>query len=285
MAAGLPKRTPLVDNRPVVRSIRLPDGTRVRALRRLEALFLYREIFVDRVYAGPEVRRGGCVVDAGAHIGMFALWASRHLEPGRLVLVEPIPDTFHVLEANARVHYPAAERLNVGLGREPGTQRFRTYPSAAGWASIESREELLRESLLPFLRRGSLGLPVALFKLLGRISPSVQRSIYDLVCDRIFAGRVDVDCPVTTLSELMANLEIQFIDLLKLDVEGSELLVLQGLKPEHWARLGAVTAEVEDVSGRLAALRQLLEYNGLLTRRHQPPALAGTPFHVVTASR
>jgi FkbM family methyltransferase len=253
--------------------------------RRIETRFLYREIFLDGVYGGHEAARAGCVVDVGANIGLFGLWASRHLEPARLLLFEPIPEIFRVLEANASDHFPFAQRFNLGLASESGIATLRYYPGAAGWASILPREELLRESLLVWLQRGSLGLPVAVFQLLGSIAPRLQRAVHDLVCDRVFAARRDIDCPVTTLSEVIVDHEIDTIDLLKLDVEGAELQVLQGLRSEHWPRLGAVAAEVEDVDGSLDTIRQLLETHGLYTQTRQPAELAGTPFHLLNAVR
>lgn len=69
------------------------------------------------------------------------------------------------------------------------------------------------------------------------------------------------------------------------DVEGAELQVLQGLRSEHWPRLGAVTAEVEDVDDSLETLCRLLETNGLQTHIRQPAELAGTPYHLLTAVR
>lgn len=268
-----------------MKTIRLPDGSRVMGLRRVETRFLYQEIFVDRVYGGHEVARGGCVVDVGANIGLFGLWASRDLEPARLLLFEPIPEIFRVLEVNANDHFSTAQPRNVGLASEAGTATFRYYPGAAGWASILPREELLRESLLVWLQRGSLGLPVTAFRLMGRVAPRVQRALYHLACDRIFAARRDIDCAVTTLSDVILDHEIEKIDLLKLDVEGTELQVLQGLRSEHWPRLGAIAAEVEDVDGSLEELCRLLENHGLHAQTRQTAELVGTPFHLLTATR
>jgi FkbM family methyltransferase len=268
-----------------MKTIRLPDGTGVKGPRRLEARYLYQEIFVDRVYNGYPMRRGGTVVDAGANIGLFGLWASRHLEPDRMLMFEPIPDTFRALDANAREHFPAAQRFNIGLATRRGTATFRHYPGATGWASMIPREDLLRESLFVYLQRGSLGPPVGAFRLLGKMAPAIQRRLYNRVCDGLFADRVDIDCPVTTLSDVIVEHEIDRIDLLKLDVEGAELEVLEGLEPEHRSRLATVSAEVEDVNGSLAKIRLLLDACGMETRIHQPDDLAGTPFHLVRAWR
>ena len=264
---------------------RLPDGTRVAAANRLECRFLYQEIFVDRIYQLDGIAPGGCIVDVGANIGLFGLWASRHLEPARMLNFEPIPETFASLEANAAHHFPAAERSNAGLARESGTATFRYYPRAAGWASMGTREDLLRESLFAYLQRGSLGLPLAAFQLLGKVAPRVQRAIHDRVCNRIFAGGQDLQCPVFSLSDVIDGHHIDRIDLLKLDVEGAELEILQGVNSEHWPRIGAITAEVEDVSDRLEAVASLLLGRGFRVDERQSRELDNTPFHMLTARR
>jgi len=150
---------------------------------------------------------------------------------------------------------------------------------------MKPREDLLRESLLVYLRRGSLGLPVKGFQFLGRVAPRIQRVLHDFVCDRIFASGREVECPVVSFSDVIDENGLERIDLLKLDVEGAELEVLTGVRAEHWPRIHAVTAEVEDVDGALDAFTRLLEANGLCASTRQAPEMAGTPFHLVWATR
>jgi FkbM family methyltransferase len=213
------------------------------------------------------------------------LWASRFLEPARLLLLEPIPTLFAALEENARCHFPTAECQNIGLARGPGQLRFRHYPLAAGWSSYRRRDDLLRESLLVYLQRGTLSPGHAAFRLLGRLAPRLHRAVFDLVCRRIFKTAQDVDCPVDTLSGVIDRSAIPRIDLLKLDVEGAELDVLQGVRAEHWPRIHAVAAEVEDSNGCLDAATQLLDRSGFQVHARQAPELEGTPFHLILAQR
>lgn len=44
-------------------------------------------------------------------------------------------------------------------------------------------------------------------------------------------------CTMTTVSALMAEHDLKGIDLLKIDVEGAELDVLRGVRPEDWPRI------------------------------------------------
>ena len=56
---------------------------------------------------------------------------------------------------------------------------------------------------------------------------------------------------------------IDRIDLLKIDCEGAEFDVLQGIDPHHWPRVRAVVAEVHDVDGRLQKVIEHLTHYGI----------------------
>ena len=49
-------------------------------------------------------------------------------------------------------------------------------------------------------------------------------------------------CAMTTVSALMAEHDLERIDLLKIDVEGAELDVLRGIRPEDWPRICQASA-------------------------------------------
>ena len=70
-----------------------------------ESNVLYEEIFDKASYrdGGIQLDRGATIVDAGANIGMFSLWAYRECEgEADVYAFEPIPSTFQVLEKNAQ---------------------------------------------------------------------------------------------------------------------------------------------------------------------------------------
>jgi FkbM family methyltransferase len=53
-------------------------------------------------HAGFELEVGHTVVDIGANIGMFALWAEPQIPRGRLICVEPNPNALECLRMNVR---------------------------------------------------------------------------------------------------------------------------------------------------------------------------------------
>jgi FkbM family methyltransferase len=63
--------------------------------------FPYYEIFLAREYP-LSIRRGDVVLDLGAHIGFFTVYAARRA--GKVIAVEPLPRNFHNLEVNVRLN-------------------------------------------------------------------------------------------------------------------------------------------------------------------------------------
>ncbi|GAB4815972.1 hypothetical protein N2152v2_003018 [Parachlorella kessleri] len=77
-----------------------------------------------------------------------------------------------------------------------------------------------------------------------------------------FQGAQEMPCQATTLAAFVREQGLQFIDLLKVDVEGCELEVLQGMDDHCWAITHQVVVEVSQVEGRLDAIKQLLRQHG-----------------------
>jgi len=70
------------------------------------------------------------------------------------------------------------------------------------------------------------------------------------------------NCPVKTLSDVIRELDIEHIDLLKIDVEGSEFDVLSGIQDADWRRIKQIAIEVHSRS-ILERITSLLEARGL----------------------
>jgi len=85
-------------------------------------LNLVREVWVQNRYPLPSLANGEFVVDIGAHVGTFAVWAGRRNPGARIVAVEPSPIAASYLRrnveasnlANVRVVEAAAAADNRG---------------------------------------------------------------------------------------------------------------------------------------------------------------------------
>jgi FkbM family methyltransferase len=88
---------------------------------------LFEEIWVNRCYApsslclGPE----DTVVDIGAHVGVFALWAATWYPANHLICVEPSSESFTILRRNcADNHLTNVNLVQCACAGYTGTSRL-----------------------------------------------------------------------------------------------------------------------------------------------------------------
>ena len=123
----------------------LTSGERLISGPHDQLLTLFEDIWVKESYLpqGWDGPQGPTVVDIGANVGVFAVWAARRLGASRLVAVEPSPTSCAQLRANlarngvreARViegAFGAAGSIEPARGRlEIATQLFELDRCAA----------------------------------------------------------------------------------------------------------------------------------------------------------
>lgn len=86
---------------------------------------MYREIFIERLYARHQPPTANLILDAGANIGIAALWYRCQYPEARIVCFEPDPRTFKLLEANVRGNrLENVELHNIALSDTAGELAF-----------------------------------------------------------------------------------------------------------------------------------------------------------------
>ena len=91
---------------------------------------IYRRHCYDRDFFG--VRSDGLVVDLGANVGIFALYAASRLVPhGRVIAVEPNPQLVEVLKVNAGAR-SNVEVMPVAIDVRAGTRTLYVTESSLG---------------------------------------------------------------------------------------------------------------------------------------------------------
>ncbi len=254
----------------------LPDGTVVAHRARGETDFLFREIFAERAYLrhGLAIPRGACVFDVGANIGLFALFAGRQAAGVRVHAFEPIPPLFATLQLNAELHGLDVRLHDCGLASAAaaGTE-FTYYPElsllSGRFADAAEEREVMRAFLAAQQREAGVAL--------------ADEEVERLLDQRLRAERFVR--PLRTLSEVIAEERVERIDLLKVDVEKSELEVLAGLTAADWERVRQVVVEVHDAGGRRAAAEELLRRHGFAVAVEQERALARSGLFTLYARR
>ena len=73
---------------------------------------------------------------------------------------------------------------------------------------------------------------------------------------------LEVQCKLTTLSNICREYSIPRIDLLKIDVEGAELDVLRGIEEEDWPKIKQIAMEIHYSENLRDETKKLLHSRG-----------------------
>lgn len=264
----------------------LPNGRQIFCLRPDEVPILYEQV-QEYLKHGVKVCRGDTVFDVGANIGLFSIWLNHQLANDlRIYAFEPIPSIFEVLRLNAeRVGTEKFMAFSYGLSRESGFATFGYFPSATPLSSAypdgsKPERDKFKRAVLTNLEEA----PPKIRRL--RCFPPFLRSlVLDYELKRVFQYE-QVTCELRTLSEVIQEQEITEIDLLKIDVEKSELDVLLGIEVHDWPKIKQVVIEVHDIKNRVEQITALLEKVGFTSLMvEQEPSLKETDIFSVYAVR
>lgn len=156
----------------------------------------YLEIFRNRAHMeteGFDGKGAKVVVDAGANEGYYTLKIKRRNPKARVIAVEPMPKTIEVLKKNLKANgFEDVEVVRAALGAKNGRATLEFVPE---------------------------------------ITVIAAKRIYDQPRDWLPKKRIrKLNVRQMTLPSLCAEKGIDEIDLLKLDVEASEMEILKGAK-------------------------------------------------------
>jgi amino acid adenylation domain-containing protein/FkbM family methyltransferase len=245
-----PARSPAIGTQ---RRYRLPNNLAVAQLNKNETDYLYEEIFERQAYLkhGISLRDGDCVFDAGANIGLFALFVRQVCAGSRIYAFEPNPAVFEILSANASLYAPAAKIFNFGLSDTAKTSVFTFFPGfsllSGFYADPATEKELVKTFMSNQEKAG-----------VSEMAELIAHG--DELLDRRFSSRT-FTAQLKTLSNVIEEENIAGIDLLKINVEKSELDVLKGIKDGDWRKIKQIVLEV-DLEENLPVITSLLEKHG-----------------------
>jgi FkbM family methyltransferase len=278
---------------PAVCQRTLPNGQQVWGFSKTETAILFHEIYLAESYTrhGVELRDGDTVFDIGANIGLFSIWLSQQRRGLKLFLFEPLPPVFEAMERNARDHLAAEQVIlgNFGLSRAEGQATFELDPRFTFHSSMRrsDMQAAARDDADVFAWTAAAIADGVTLSLLPPRAAASWRAVMRSRALRPLAGaglagafaldelrkRLTMQrftCRLRTVSQVIREHSLERIDLLKIDVEGSEVDVLDGLQPEDWPRVRQMVVEVHDVRDRAHRLEEQLRQRGFTTRRALP---------------
>jgi len=181
--------------------VRTRSGLHITLQEFCDALAVW-EMYCREQYRVPHDAQ--TIVDVGANIGIFTIWAARQAPSARVFSFEPFPQTFARLTENIRSHGLDSRTSchRAGLAAASGCRSMSTEPIAS-----------VARALLPADVPGDGSVQVTVLTL-AELIKQVQ--------DANFGKRIDV---------------------LKLDIEGAEHEVLPGIAPEALAPVDLIEVE------------------------------------------
>jgi len=233
----------------------LPNGIEIAHLNSYETEHVYKEIFEDECYLknGVTLRDGATVVDIGANIGLFSLFVTQRCRDARIYAFEPAPAAYEALKANCEAYAANVRTSNVGVSDKAGTAPFTFYENSSVFSSFHPDEKEDREAIEAVVRNAVSSTVTE--------EDSVEDYVRELSTERL--SSVTIDCPITTVSEIIRADGIVSIDLLKIDAEKSELEILRGIEADDWDRIQQIVMEIHDRShAKLKQIQELLGERG-----------------------
>ena len=207
----------------------------------IETELMYNEIFEGREYLRSGIKLGDhdTIIDIGANIGMFTMYLLTNLESPNIHAFEPVPDTFEALRRNME-RYPRANVhiYNTGLGASADSSMAMTFfPNMTGNSTAYPEWKAAQREIL-----------------------SKEFTSEELLL--IFTGE-EITVPSTTLSCFIRKNALDRIDLLKIDAEGSEVDILNGIETDHWPLILQLAMEVHNESKTLSTVIKTVTANGM----------------------
>lgn len=264
-----------------MKQVLLTDNLPIYCLQKPEALVLDHHI-QGYFHESIQLKDGDVVIDVGANIGVLGVRLLHKFPQSKVYAFEPIPMIYKVLEANAkRMGSDRFVALNMGLSTQAGALEFVFFPLAPALSTAHpemwddpSKFALAVKGVLKDLKTQfwwAKLIPLGISGLIARV---------------LRWGATKMVCPLQTLSSVIHDKEIERIDLLKIDCEGAEWEVLQGIAAEDWPKIKQVVAEVHNDNNRLEQVKQLLTTHGLTSIHvEQEAGLHGTSLYNIFAHR
>ena len=241
-----------------------------------ETKFLHEEIFGTRAYlrGGLSIPPGAVVVDVGANIGMFTLFAHAEAPDVRVLAFEPLAPLVEKLRQNVADFAVAAEVFACGLSDVEREVEFTYYPGyttmSTHYADTEADKAFIGRQV-----REEQGTDPDMLEYLDEILNYRFTPV-------THAGRL------RRLSTILDERGLDRVDLLKIDVQRAELDVLRGIDEHHWPRIRQISMEVHDApgtetEGRLTEAMTILTGHGYEVSRHDAASTGATDRYALSA--
>ena len=206
-----------------IERIPLPNGLSFYLPSRImrgAASFLITEIFRRNRYARPgfELHPSDTVVDVGANMGLFTLWAAPQVPQGRVLAIEPT-NVIDCLTLNVQLNgLTNVIPLKAAVSRSEQSLEFIEYPGF----NIVTHQANARPAL-------------------------ITRLLIRLLYGRYHQEPVRVTVSSAPLAKILDDFQLPEVNFLKMDCEGGEYEIFRGMSRECWQRIERIALEFHEL--------------------------------------
>lgn len=261
-----------------MKSTYLNGSTKIYCISKKEAQMLHEHI---KGYFPEEItlNDNDIVFDVGANIGVYGVELSSRYQNIGVYAFEPIKDIFNILEANTELSNNANfNAFNFGISDQDESVEFTYYPNSPALSNSNPDIWKSKKDLIPALKGNLDNAPSSWWW--AKYVPSF---LYPFIINNLTKNAKKINCELKRLSSFISSDNIKKIDLLKIDCEGNELKVINGIDDHHWDIIRQLIIEVHDIDGRLDYINNLLKNKMFKTRIYREASLENTNLHNLVA--
>ncbi len=258
----------------------LINGDTIFCINSLEAQMLHEHItgyFDDFI----SLEQSDIILDIGANIGILGLELTKKYPMINIHSFEPIDDIYSVLKANSDLsNNKNFQSYNFGISDKSESIEFTYFPNAPALSSANDEIWNSKEDLIEAFDGSMQNAPSNWWW-----KKFIPKFTYAFFVKNLIRKKKKISCKLKPLSKVIDELSLRKIDLLKIDCEGNEHKVINGINEENWSIINQLIIEINDIDGRLEYIKNKLKKLGFKIKIIQEPALKKTNLYNLFARK
>ena len=258
----------------------LINGDTIFCINSLEAQMLHEHItgyFDDFI----SIKQSDTILDIGANIGILGLELTKKYPMINIHSFEPIDNIYSVLKANSDLsNNKNFQSYNFGISDKSESIEFTYFPNAPALSSANDEIWNSKEDLIEAFDGSMQNAPSNWWW-----KKFIPKFTYAFFVKNLIRKKKKISCKLKPLSKVIDELSLRKIDLLKIDCEGNEHKVINGINEQNWSIINQLIIEINDIDGRLEYIKNKLKKLGFKIKIIQEPALKKTNLYNLFARK
>jgi FkbM family methyltransferase len=207
-------------------------------------IYVYNEIFLENDYQYLDTKHFNknnkeIYFDVGGNNGIYSLYLNDKNDNIEVHVFEPIKDLYDNIQWNINQNKKRDNNYiinNIGLGNKNENLKINFMPNADGLSTIKDDLEDKKTNMI-HSKCENFNYPL-LYPLCKNIVSNLLNE------ERLKVEKKDIK--IVRFSDYIKEHNINFVDKIKVDIEGYELEFLEGINKEDFSKIGAFVIEVEN---------------------------------------